>query len=108
MSKEDRNFIFCFSIYKNFISKGKGSKFFKTVIFQLGDFNKSFESSGRTGQLLVYYLEKRVDGILCLPVHFCFREHVEVRDEATARPNMLQRGEDFAGIRPWLLEDTVK
>jgi len=51
-------------------------------------------------------LEKRVDGILCLPVHFCLREHVEVRDEATARPNMLQRGEDFAGIRPWLLEDT--
>ncbi len=56
--------------------------------------------------LFSYYLEKRVDGILCLPVHFCLREHVEVRDEATARPNMLQRGEDFASIRPWLLEDT--
>jgi len=48
-------------------------------------------------------LEKGVDGILRLPVHVRLREHVEVWLEAAARPNVLQRGVDFAGVRPWLL-----
>ena len=57
-----------------------------------------------TNSQILTNLEKRVDGILCLPVHLSFREHVEIRLEAIARPNVLNRGVNFARICARLLE----
>lgn len=52
-------------------------------------------------------LEEGVDGILRPPVHVGLREHVEVRHEAAARPNVLQRGVNFAGVRTRLLSQEL-